>query len=415
MGYARLFNLMLRGMTLVSKFLLIFFLARFLEPAELGLYGLIVVTISYALYLLGLDFYIFSTREVIKRNRSEWGGLLKDQGAITLILYAVFMPPLLLIFSAEILPWAIVGWFFALLILEHVNQELMRLLVAISKPLLASLVLFLRSGSWALVVTTLMFIRPEMRSLDNVLTAWTLGGLSASFLAVVSLYRLNIGGWRKQVDWSWIWKGVRVALPFLVATLAIRGLFTIDRYWLEALSGIEVLGAYVLFIGIGNAMMSFLDAGVFAFIYPGMIAAFQQDSCEGYRKGLRKLLFQTLILSIGFVVAALVMIDPLLSWVDKPVFHEQLGMFPLVLLASLLYALGMVPHYALYAQGKDRPIIFSHVASLVVFVIATWLFSMYWSQLAVPLGLCVAFFMILLWKSIAFLRLTPTHYRSLQS
>ena len=53
---ARLFNMALRGLTLASKFLLIFFLARFLEPAELGLYGLVVATIGYALYLLGLDF-----------------------------------------------------------------------------------------------------------------------------------------------------------------------------------------------------------------------------------------------------------------------------------------------------------------------------------------------------------------------
>lgn len=75
----RLINIALRGMTLGSKFLLIFFLARFLEPAELGLYGLLVATIGYALYLLGLDFYTYSTREILKRERNEWGGLLKNQ------------------------------------------------------------------------------------------------------------------------------------------------------------------------------------------------------------------------------------------------------------------------------------------------------------------------------------------------
>lgn len=411
----RLVNISLRGMTLVSKFLLIFFLARFLEPAELGLYGLLVVTIGYALYLLGLDFYIFTTREVLKRERSEWGGLLKDQGALTAILYAVFMPFLLLIFGNEILPWTVAGWFFALLVLEHLSQELMRLLVAISMPLLASLVLFLRSGCWALVVTVLMFVKPEMRGLDTVLGAWAMGGLAACLLAAICLYRLRIGGWHKRIDWIWIRKGIRTALPFLVATLAIRGLFTFDRYWVEALSGLDVLGAYVLFIGISSAMMSFLDAGVFAFIYPRLIAAFQQDKRVEYRQGLRKLLIQTLVLSSAFVVIALVMIGPLLAWLNKPLYQEQLGMFPWILLASFLYAMGMIPHYALYAQGRDRPLIFSHIAGLAIFIASTWLFSLYWPQLAVPLGLCVAFCLILFWKSMAFLRLTPMHYRSPQS
>lgn len=410
----RLANIALRGMTLASKFLLIFFLARFLEPAELGLYGLLVVTIGYALYLLGLDFYTFTTREILKRERGEWGGLLKDQGALTLLLYAIFMPLLLLIFSSGSLPWAVAGWFFALLVLEHLNQELMRLLVAISEPLLASLVLFLRSGAWAVAVTVWMFARPETRNLDVVLLAWTLGGLSAFLLATWRLHRLKVGGWRKRINWSWIRQGIKIALPLLVATLALRGLFTLDRYWLEALAGLEVLGAYVLFMGVANAMMSFLDAGVFAFIYPGLISAFQKQRADAFRQGVKKLLIQTAGFSLIFAVMALLLIDPLLGWLDKPLYREQQGMFPWILMATVLYALGMIPHYALYAQGQDRPIIHSHIVSLTVFIPATWLFSKQWPHIAIPLGLCAAFFLILLWKLQAYFRLTPVPYRSLQ-
>lgn len=41
----RLLNLVLRGTTLVSKFALLFVLAKFLEPLEVGLYGLFSATI----------------------------------------------------------------------------------------------------------------------------------------------------------------------------------------------------------------------------------------------------------------------------------------------------------------------------------------------------------------------------------
>lgn len=410
----RLVNVALRGMTLASKFLLIFFLARFLEPAELGLYGLLTASIGYALYLLGFDFYAFTTREIIKRERHEWGGLLKDQGALSLVLYAVFLPLLGLIFAKDLLPWHVAGWFFALLILEHLTQELGRLLTAISEQLLASVVLFLRSGIWAVAVTALMFIEPGSRSLDFVLGAWTLGSLAALLLGIYRISQLKIGGWHKQIDWQWIGKGLRIAIPLLVATLALRGLFTLDRYWLEALAGLEVLGAYVLFMGISNALMSFLDAGVFAFSYPGLITAHSRQDAAAFRQGLRKLLVQTLVLSAAFAVVALLLIGPLLQWLDKPLYLEQQGLFPWILLTTVLYALGMVPHYALYARGHDRPIIHSHIASLLAFIPATWLFSFNWPLLAVPLGLCIAFLTILLWKFWAFFRLTPSQFRSIQ-
>lgn len=411
-NYQRLINVALRGMTLASKFLLIFFLARFLDPAELGLYGLLTATIGYALYLLGFDFYAFTTRELLKRERSDWGGLLKDQGALSAVLYAVFLPLLSLVFFNELLPWNLAGWFFALLVIEHLTQELGRLLIAISEQLLASLVLFLRSGAWAVAVTALMFFEADTRTLHYVLGAWTFGGLFALVLGIHRITQLKIGGWHKAVDWRWIGKGLKVAIPLLIATLAIRGVFTLDRYWFEALAGLEVLGAYVLFMGFCSALMSFLDAGVFAFSYPGLITAHSRQDATAFRQGLRKLLMQTLVLSTIFAVLALLLITPLLQWLDRPVYIDHQSLFPWILVATVLYAIGMVPHYALYAQGHDRPIIQSHIVSGLIFIPATWLFSLYSSLLAVPLGLSAAFTLILLWKSWLFFQLTPAHYRS---
>lgn len=407
----RLINIALRGTTLGSKFLLIFFLAKFLEPKQLGLYGLLTVTIGYALYLLGFDFYTFTTREILKLKRHEWGGLLKDQGALSLVLYVIVLPLLTVIFIEGLLPWSVAGWFFALLVLEHLTQELSRLLIAISEQLLASIMLFLRSGIWAVIVTALMFFRADTRDLNVVLGGWTLGSFTALLLALYRFKQLNISGWHKKIDWRWIGTGLKVAIPLLIATLALRGLLTIDRYWFADLVNLEVLGAYVLFMGISNALLSFLDAGVFAFIYPALISAHHSKDAVSFRLKLRALLWQTVILSVSFAIIALLVIDPLLVWLNKPLYLANENLFSWTLLITLLSALGMIPHYALYAQGLDRPIIHSHIASLLIFVPATWLLSLHWPLQAVPAGLCVAFLLILLWKSVAFLRLTPAQYR----
>lgn len=411
-GYLdRLLNLGMRGLTLVAKFLLIFFLARYLEPDALGLYGLLVAVIGYSIYLLGLDFYTYTTRELLKHDRAHWGGMLKSQGILTLVLYCTVLPLLLLVFVSGKLPWWVAGWFFALLIIEHLNQELSRLLIAVSDPLFASATLFLRQGAWILLVVPAMYVDSDMRSLVVVLVAWTIGGSMALSLGGWRLVSMRMGGWFLPVNWLWIWKGIRIALPLLVATLAIRALFTIDRYWLESLAGLDVLGAYVLFISIATAMGAFLEAGVFVFAYPGLIASFQKEQPAHFKKGMRKLFMQTICLVIGFCILALLLIEPLVDWLDRPLYREHVEVFPWVLLAMALYNLSMIPHYALYAQRLDRVVIQSHILCLLVFVPVTWVLVPHWSILAIPIGLCAAFSLMLVWKTVAYILLTPVQYR----
>src|SRR5690606_27760460 len=98
-----------------------------------GLYGLLAATIAYALYPIGLDFYAYSTREILRVDRGQWGGMLRNHGALALVLYSVVLPLLLLVFAMGFLPWTLAPWFYILLILEHLNQELSRLLVAVTK------------------------------------------------------------------------------------------------------------------------------------------------------------------------------------------------------------------------------------------------------------------------------------------
>lgn len=407
----RLINMGLRGMTLASKFLLIVALAGFLEPHELGLYGLVAATIAYAIYPLGFDFYSYSTRELLKLGRPEWGGVLKSQAVFHLIMYVIGLPAMLVVFALDLLPWYLAVWFFVLLVLEHLNQELIRLLVAISEQLTASWVLFFRSGGWALAVTLCMFVDSSMRSLEVVLTAWGLGGVMAVVLAVYRFQKLKLLGWSSKIKWRWMIKGLKVAIPILIATLAIRAVFTIDRYWFEALQGLEVLGAYVLFMGIANALMSFLDAGVFSFSYPSLIAAYNRGNFSSFQRGVRRLLWQTVVLIVTFIILAWLVIEPLLIMLEKQFYLEQLVIFPWVLAAMALYALSMVPHYALYSQGQDRPIILSHLGAVVIFISTTWMLSQQLPEKAVLLGLVTTFTVLLIWKALAFYRLTPRQYR----
>nr|WP_306470438.1 hypothetical protein [Pseudomonas sp. efr-133-TYG-103a] len=401
-SYRRLLSVALRSLTLGCKFVLVFFLARLLNPEDLGLYGLMVVTVSYALYVLGFDFYTYTTRELLKYDRSRWGEFLKSQVALTAVLYALAMPGLSILFYQDLLPWALLSWFFALLVLEHLNQELSRLLVAVSEQLTVSVMLFVRSGAWAILVTALMYYDEDYRTLPVVLGAWLIGGGVAMVIALHKLSRLNIGGWRADVDWRWIATGLKVAVPLVIATLALRGISTVDRYWFEHTAGLRYLGAYVLFGGLSAALISFLDAGVFSFIYPNLIKLHHEKKVNEFNDELKKLMIHTVFVSLAFSIIAFLAIDPMLEWLGKDVYIQQRDLFPWILAGTVLSGLSMIPHYGLYAKGIDAPIIKSHLVGFVVFCGSAWILVDQLGALGIPVAVCVAQMMILCWKTLSF-------------
>lgn len=404
-GLERLLNIGLRSTTLGIRFLFLFLLVKYLEPSAIGFYGLFVATLAYCTYFAGLDFYVYQTREILRSPEGQRGHLLKAQAALSGVMYLVMLPVVAVFLKQAGWPGYLAYWFIPILLLEHFNQEVSRLLIALSEQITASLILFVRQGSWAIAVVVLMGVSQENRNLNNVMMLWATAGVAAAVFGLWKVKRLHLGNWCEPVDWRWVWRGVKVSAAFLIATLALRGIQTLDRYWLEALGGIETVGAYVLFLGVASALMTFLDAGVFAFTYPALIQHSHAGEHEQARIKVRKMLVQTLVFSAAFGVASWFLMPYLLDWVANPVYKKALYFYPWLLMATVLNAVGMVPHFALYARAQDRPIIYSHLASLPAFILATWALGPSQARLAIPIALNIAFAVILVWKTWAYLLL----------
>lgn len=397
----RILSVLMRGITLLCKFLLIFFLAKFLDPHDVGLYGLLVATIGYALYAVGFEFYTYSARELIGSDRHQWLALIRDQSVFFVFTYLFVLPFALMAFFLGWLPWAYAGWFFLLLIFEHVAQELNRLLVVMSEQLLASVILFIRSGAWCLLLVFLMWWMPEARKLEWVLVAWCIGAGLGCLMGWARILSLNKAALRNKIDWRWIVKGLKLAFPLLIASLAIRGIFTFDRYWVESMVGLDVLGVYVIFIGMATSIVSFLDAGVIVFLYPKIVAAAKVGDDEAFCVGMRKLFWDILLVTLVLVVFVLLASRPVLAWIDKDIYVENLFLLKWLFLAIVFYAASMIPHVGLYAHGWDKAILFSQLCGLAVFFLVVYGGASY-GVVIVPWALCFSFLTILIWKLLAY-------------
>jgi O-antigen/teichoic acid export membrane protein len=402
-----LLNVGLRGITLLSKFILLFFLAKYLEPDQVGLYGLFTATISYAFYFLGFEFYTFSNREIVKEQLRNWAPILKSQASFTALMYLLLTPFLVLIFAFKLLPIEIAGYFFILLVLEHLSQEFNRIFVAMTKPVLASLILFVRSGLWVYFLVTTMYFTTDIHDLKYVFQFWIAGALLACTASTYYIYKLNLPGWNLPIDKTWIRRGVIKAAPFFLASAAIRGIFTIDRYWFEALTDLKTVGAYVLFMSLSNALISFLDSGVFVFAYPQLIKAHENKSMAEFHTKMKKLVQQV----SGLLVISSLLIyfgtQPLLQVLGKPHYVEFQWMLPLLLLATSIFCLGLIPQYGLYAQEKDRHIIISNMISFFVFISMTALVSLFNKEWAVLIALNISLFCGTFWCALMYWKHTP--------
>lgn len=390
-------NVGLRGLTQGSKFLLLLYIASRLSPAYLGIYGLVAVTIAISLYLVGMDFYAFNTREILARAAADRTPLIRNQAVFHLIAYAIVLPLLLTVFIGGLISWKYAGWFYLLLIIEHVSQESGRLLITLSRPTRASLVLFLRSGIWVYAVLATTYFGDSQLSLQLVWSYWSLGGLASIVLAMFSLRGLNwkmVGG--VGIDWSWLRSGVAGSLPFFGSTVALLGIQYADRYFLQFFHGEELVGVYTFFANSANMIQLFVFTGIIMILYPRIVEAFQDRKFDRYSDLMKRLSIGVIGGSLVLCVAAGVGIHLALKMVNREVYAAHIDVFWIMLISITLLTTSYIPHYALYVRRKDKLIIMSTGSALGVGIAANAIFvprfgiqGAAWSTLAAMVALIV--------------------------
>lgn len=394
---APLFNIFIKGMTLLGKFGLVFYVAKYLEPKDMGVYGLLVSLIFYSLYVVGLDFYTYSTRELVKLAREQWWKYIKSQLCLISVTYLIALPVILYVVSSILeMKWLL--FFILLLILEHFNQEIMRLLIVLHRNIWANSLNFIRQGLWCFFLVLLVEFDFVSITLEIVLSIWVGFSAFALLIGFILLIKNIPYSNTENIDFYWIKKGLKICLIFLIATLCTRLVTTLDRIWLEYLSGLAVVGAYSLYMSLTNALIAFLDTGVFSFIYPKMIKDVNNETL--FLTHVKKMAFQTTMFTFVISIGLIIITPFLLKWIDKLLYQEYISIFYILLLANSFYCLSMIFHYILYARNEDKKIFYSQLLSLFSFIMFTFCFSMNNIELAVPFGVLVSFVVLFILKAI---------------
>jgi len=360
-------NLFLRAITILSKFALVVWLGRYMSLSDLGTYGILVTSVALSVQFLGMEFYVFNTREILGSDQVKRTTLVRDQLAFHGLGYLLFLPVISILFFINILPWSLIVWFYILLIVEHLSLEICRLLTVIGRPVLANFLEFIRTGSWVAIAIVVGLQIPEYRSVQAIVAFWILGGLLSLLIGGKPLLQWDWSATLKtRLDLDWIRKGISVSMPFFVSAAALNTIYFSDRFIIQHFQGIEQVGLYTFHQSVAGLVSTAVITGIIVIISPKLVRAFLVRDIPQYTQELKTL---TLSIISGSIVISLflILVFPFaVDFMKNPQFSETRSTFIVLLLSSIAHNLSFIPHYVLYARNFDRDLLWATLSSAVV-------------------------------------------------
>lgn len=347
-------NILLRGLTLLSKFIFIFLLGKYAEDEFfLGEYGIIATSISLIIYLVGFDYYVFNTREILK-SKENIIDKIRNQFFFHLIIYLIVLPvSLSIIFYFDFIDIKYFLIVFLLIISEHLGQELFRLYTTLEKSNLANLFFFIKSGFWVWVVLFDFFVLNNELNLLKYLLIWCLFSWVSMVVSVIHLkVFLDIKNFKLyKPDYRWIIKGVRNSSIFFISSLSFLVIQFSDRFMIDLFYGKKMVGVYSAYSQFVNAIDVFVFSAIIMVMYPKLIKLFSNQKeyttlFKSFKKSI--LVASVLLIVLGYFVSPI-----LFSFLDKPSFITNIKTFNMLLIGVFFLLMSYAYHYDLYIKKKD--------------------------------------------------------------
>lgn len=343
-----------RALALGSKLIFLVCAGKYLPLGQMAVYGLMATTVGIASTVLGLEFYAFSTREILARDATEQAVCLRDQLALHLSAYVVLLPLSFPVFATGVLTWSLAGWFLVLAVGEHLAEESARIFRALLRPVFSTVLFFLRSSAWCILVVALFFWNPKRVTLALIFGSWSASVLVSLLLVAIALRKLD---WsrasRVAVDWVWIRRGVWVAAPFMVSAVASRVIELVDRYIIHFMLSNAAVAVYSFYGTIANVIPALIGATVSTILLPRIIRAYQTGNAVEYRTHYRTLNAMTMVIVVLCMPIVYGVVVRLQSLIGRPEYAAGLPTCAVLLLATGVNAMAQLPGVALYSRGDD--------------------------------------------------------------
>ncbi|MCP4520541.1 MAG: oligosaccharide flippase family protein [Cytophagales bacterium] len=363
----KILNLGLRVGGIGIRFLLTFFIGKYFSFDFLGEYSLVNTTVTLSLLFIGVDFYVYATRELLARKYENQFTIVVNQGLFILCSYLLLLPVLSLVFYFDVLPVHLIALFYGVVILEHLGMELYRFFINIEKSLFANLLLFIRSASWVVVLCLTWWLNNiKNPSIDIILVHWLVGALVSNIIGFGYLLYYYKGSYTNVIiNFSWIKAGVLVSVKLLFATVAQKVIEFSDRYMIDHYLGKKELGVYSFYFQISNLINVVVYTLVIMMLYPKLYKAIFSEDANLIESIKRRMLRDALFICLIFTIIEVFSIGFLTNILGKPEVMEYKNILYLLLGTTFIFNTYLIYKSSLQAYKLDNVVLSSSILGAI--------------------------------------------------
>lgn len=410
----KLWALVLRGSSMGAKFLLLLGLTKILTIEDYGTLSLIVTTITFLMFVIGLDFYNYSHREVIEKDSLKKKYIV-SQFWFHVIAYVVILPITYLLLSNGIIPLDYIVPFYLLLVLEHFSQEAFRFLNLFNKPNVANISLFIRTAFWIIVLFGVeYFFKSNEITIQLILCYWIGGSLLSLFFVAGYVFVVHRSS-TYDIQWfvidkPWIKHGLLVSLPFFAGTIAYKIVEYSDRFMIDWYLGKEAVGIYSFYTNFANILTIIVNTITITLIVPDLLRSV--NSGKKVKETIKKFSKELQITTVIISTIIFVLIFPTLNWLDKKAFNDESTIYFLILLGNIALNLSLNYHFLLYAYKKDKLILLPAIIAAASNIILNMIFIPIFGIIAAATATFLSFFILLIMKRNYWLKFKIHHFEA---
>jgi O-antigen/teichoic acid export membrane protein len=351
-----LVNVGFRGSTLVFRFLLSFYIIKYLGYDATGIYGLTVGAIGIlpAVVGWGLNYFVF--REVVGKAPLDAASMVRNRLVVTTVTLAVLTVVALVAALATGHAITTLHLLIVVLIwLETYGLDIHLPLIAQEMATQANLLVFVRSALWVPIVIGLGVFLPTFRTLEVVFAGWII-----SYAAAVALLAYFLRSWplrevmKTAVDYDWIKDRLRHSWHIYMSDLSIVGLIFIDRYIVSYMLGLTLTVIYTFFWSLTNALQTLMQTAVTQLALPVLFKAYSDNALSRWKTVFRQQMKKAAVISTIMGVGIFIGTEVLIRLMGMNELGEHRDLFLLMLLAAMIRSFADLLNIGLTSRKKDR-------------------------------------------------------------
>lgn len=349
-------NLGLRASTLVFRFLLTFYIVKYLGYEAAGIYGLTLGAVGIMPALIGWGLNYFVARDAVGVPVVTAAAKIKTRLVVTTI--SLTLATILAIGLAFATGYPLTPIYIIIIVLVWLETYALDLhvpMIAMEMALQANILVFIRSALWVPVIVGLGLMFPALQSLEAVFTSWIL-----SYVVVFAVLYWLIRKWPLKeiaaapLEGAWIRGRLKKSWFIYFSDLGLVGLVYADRYIVSFMLGLTLTGIYTFYWSLTNALQTLMTTAVVQLALPILFKAYNSGSASDWKRIMRQQFIKTTALSVVLGIGVFLGSEVLIHFLNMKDVTEYRSIFIMLLLAAIIRSSSDLLNVGLTSMKKDN-------------------------------------------------------------